>query len=193
MARCNRPRPLRAKRLHVLAALALLIVIVPPWTPASLAADPLVQQLDLEPRRETDALPGIPTISFIDSPTATCYGPLAEVDACYIQWSSIGVSATSPQYIERMTVTIDGRVRAVYSGFFQTSMTVPPGMHAEGFKVACGIAGASGDPESGFNYSYSIRARESGGLSSSNFGTAICPADYRLDLIFRNGFDPGPF
>ena len=101
----------------------------------------------------------MPTISFIDSPTAACYGPLAEINACYIQWSNLQVSATSPQYIERMTLSIDGRIRAVYSGFFQTSMTVPPGMHKEGFKVACGIAGASGDPDSGFNYSYAVRAQ----------------------------------
>jgi hypothetical protein len=171
--------------------LAALVFQGSPWASASLAADPVAQVLGSEPYRETDAAPGAPRISFIDSPTAACYGPLAEINACYIQWSSLQVSATSPQYIERMTVTIDGRVRAVYSGFFQTSMTVPPGMQNEGFKVACGIAGASGDPESGFNYSYTVKARETGGLSSSNFGTAVCPADYRLDLIFRNGFDTG--
>jgi hypothetical protein len=190
MAIRHMQRSLIADEMRLCVILAALVFPGLLWTSAALAAGPATQDPGGESHRETDAVPGIPSISFIDSPTAACYGPLAEINTCYIQWSSLQVSATSPQYIERMTVTIDGRVRAVYSGFFQTSMTVPPGMQKEGFKVACGIAGASGDPESGFNYSYSVKARETGGLTASNFGTAVCPADYRLDLIFRNGFDP---
>ena len=142
-----------------------------------------------EPRRERSEPPGVPTISFIDSPTAQCYGPMDEVDACYVNWGSLEVSATAPQYIERMTIMIDGRIRAYYAGFFQTSMTVPPGMHAEGFKVACGYPGAGGDPAFGNQYAYEIRARETGGLSSANFGSVLCPFDYRIDLIFRHGFE----
>lgn len=193
MATRDVPRSARADRPPLWAGFAVLVLSGLPFVPPAQAAEPPVQLLDIVPHRETDALPGVPTISFIDSPTANCYGPLDEINACYIQWSSLEVSATSPQYIERMTVTIGGRVRAVYTGFFQTSMTVPPGMQKEGFKVACGIAGASGDPASGFNYAYSIKARETGGLTSANYGTAVCPADYRIDLIFRNGFDPGSF
>ena len=193
MATRDTTRPARADRPALRAGLAVLVLSVSPCIPLAFADGPPVQLLDVVPHRETDALPGVPTISFIDSPTAACYGPLAELDACYIQWSNLQVSATPPQYIERMTVAIDGRIRAVYSGFFQTVMTVPPDMHKEGFKVACGIAGASGDPASGFNYAYTIRARETGGLSSANYGTAVCPADYRLDLLFRHRFDPGSF
>lgn len=157
--------------------------------PIRASADTDLLPFDVEPHRETNATSTSPQISFIDSPTAACYGPLEAIDACYIQWSSLSVSAASPQYMERMTVAIDGRIRAVYTGFFQTSMYVPPEMHAPGFKVACGMAGASGDPDSGFHYAYEIRARETGGLSTANYGTAICPADYRIDLIFRDGFE----
>ena len=173
------------------AALVPLGVLMVLCAPAAMSGIPDAQTRDIEPHRTTDARPDIPSISFIDSPAATCYGPLAEVNACYINWPYLQVSATSPNYMNRMTLTIDGRVRAVYTGFFQASMFVPSGMHAEGFKVACGIAGASGDPDSGRHYAYAIDAVETGGLSSANYGTVICPADYRLDLIFRNGFDLG--
>ena len=137
--------------------------------------------------RETSASPGAPSISFIDSPTAECYGPLEELDVCYVQWGLLDVSASPSQYIERMTVTIDGRIRAYYGGFFQTSMTVTPSMHPPGFKVRCGGAGAGGDPEFGFQYAYTIRAKETGGLTATNYGTAICPAETRL--LFRDGFE----
>lgn len=168
-------------------AASLLAVSV--CTPLPASADSGLLPLDVQPRRETEATPERPFISFIDSPTTTCYGPLEAVDVCYIQWSSLSVSATSPQHMERMTVAIDGRVRAVYAGFFQTSMYVPPEMHAEGFKVACGSAGASGDADSGFHYPVEIKARESGGLTAANYGTAICPAEYRLYPIFSDGFE----
>lgn len=137
--------------------------------------------------RETSASPGAPAISFIDSPTAECYGPLEELDVCYVQWGMLNVSASPSQYIERMTVMIDGRMRAYYGGFFQTSMTVTPSMHPAGFKVRCGTAGAGGNPEFGFQYAYTIRARETGGLTAANYGTAICPAESRL--LFRDGFE----
>ncbi|MBL0162559.1 MAG: hypothetical protein IPP82_02590 [Xanthomonadales bacterium] len=169
--------------------MALLLFAIHLCLPVSVSADTDLLPFDVEPQRETSASSRSPLISFIDSPTAGCYGPLEAIDACYIQWSYLSVSSTSPQYMDRMTVAIDGRIRAVYTGFFQTSMYVPPEMHAPGFKVACGIAGASGDPDSGFHYAYAIRARETGGLSTANYGTAICPADYRIDLIFRDGFE----
>lgn len=189
MTRCDTPIAARIGRILGVRVAALLFSACNPWLAifSSTMAD--AQSFDVEPHREAGAAPGVPSISFIESPTAACYGPLSAINACYIQWSGLSVSATSPQYIERMTVSIDGRIRAFYSGFFQTSMYVPPEMHSEGFRVACGTVGASGDPDSGFHYAYEIRARETGGQSTANYGTAICPADYRLDLIFRDGFE----
>jgi len=46
-----------------------------------------------------------------------------------------------------------------------------------GFKVACGWRGASGVPELGYSYNYVIRAAETGGLKSANYGMITCPAD----------------
>lgn len=189
MTMCDTSPAVHRGQFNIVQLLFILLVAIGSCIPVLVWADVDTMPLDVQPHRETSATPNSPLISFIDSPTAACYGPMDEIDVCYIQWSSLSVSATSPQYMERMTVAIDGRIRAVYTGFFQTSMYVPPEMHVQGFKVACGIAGASGDPESGFHYAYVVRARETGGLSAANYGTAICPADYRLDLIFRHGFE----
>lgn len=116
-----------------------------------------------------------PTISFIDSPSATCYQ--ASVGTCYIEWSYLSVSASASQYIISMTVSIDNRIRAYHSGFFQTSMYIPSDMLEPGFKVPCGWPGASGVPELGYAYNYVIRAAETGGLKAANYGTVTCPAD----------------
>jgi len=129
------------------------------------------------PRREIQGESESPTISFIDNPTATCYRPIAGAGECYIQWNYLNVTASSSQYVISMTVSIDGRLRAYHSGFFQTSMFVPGDMYDPGFGVTCGLPGAGGVAEMGNTYNYTIRARETGGLSAANYGSVTCPAD----------------
>lgn len=120
--------------------------------------------------------PEVPRIGFIDSPTATCYQPDRTQDVCYINWYYLYVDA-APNYMVSMNAAINvfGKV-ANYRGFFQTSMYAPYNMHDRGFKVACGALGSGGDPELGASYPYTIRATDSAGLSSANYGTVLCPA-----------------
>lgn len=126
-------------------------------------------------RREIQADGESPNISAIDSSAPTCYR--AGVGTCYLQWSYLSVSASPSQYIISMTLSINGRVRAYHAGFFQTSMYIPYDMLMPGFKVACGGRGASGVSGLGYSYDYVIRAAETGGLKSANYGTVTCPAD----------------
>jgi len=130
-------------------------------------------------RREIQAATEIeqPTISFIDSPSATCYQPDSSRNTCYIEWSYLYVSASASQYIISMTVSIDNRLVAYHSGFFQTSMYIPSDMMGRGFKVACGLRNASG---LGNSYAYTLRARETGGLDAANYGSVTCPGVYLL-------------
>lgn len=120
--------------------------------------------------------PQQPNISFIDSPSATCYQPDAKQDVCYVNWYYMSVNA-APNYIITMTAIINniGTVAHV-QGFFQTSMYVPYNMMERGFKVSCGAPGAGGNPALGNAYAYTIRARDSANLSSANYGTVYCPA-----------------
>ncbi|OGO33791.1 MAG: hypothetical protein A2W35_12605 [Chloroflexi bacterium RBG_16_57_11] len=120
--------------------------------------------------------PDAPDISFIDSPSVTCYQPVPRQDVCYINWYYMSVDAY-PDYMIAMTVTINsiGTIARI-GGFFQTSMYVPYNMFGDGFKVACGPLGAGGVPTLGNAYSWTINARDSNNLKSANYGTAYCPA-----------------
>lgn len=118
-----------------------------------------------------------PAISFIDSPSATCSRPAAGTGACYIEWNYLSVTAASGSYVISMTVSIDDQMRAYHSGFFQTSMYIPGDMTAPGYKVSCGTPGSGGKPDWGKSYTYTIRARETGGLTAANHGSVTCPAD----------------
>lgn len=120
--------------------------------------------------------PQAPLISFIDSPSPTCYQPNPGRDECYLNWYYLSVNAAPATYMITMTVTLNdfGPVAHTH-GFFQSSMYVPYSMLGDGFKVACGPPGAGGNPTLGNAYGYTIRARDSNGLRSSNFGTIYCP------------------
>jgi hypothetical protein len=124
---------------------------------------------------EASAAPEQPNISFIDSPSATCYQPDPNQDTCYITWYYMSVDA-NPNYMITMTAVLNnfGPVAHV-QGFFQTSMYVPYNMLGQGFKVPCGSPGAGGNPGLGNAYAYTIRARDSANLSSANYGTVYCP------------------
>lgn len=120
--------------------------------------------------------PDEPTIGFIDSPTAGCVQPDHTKDECFINWYYLSVDA-SPSYMITMTAKINNfGVVAHYQGFFQTSMYAPYDMNPRGYKVTCGALGAGGNPILGKAYAYTIRARDSAGLKSANYGTVYCPA-----------------
>lgn len=120
--------------------------------------------------------PQQPSISFIDSPTVTCYRPDPGQDSCYLNWYYMSVDA-SPNYMITMTVSLNAiGVVAHMQGFFQNSMYAPYSMFDRGIRVSCGALGAGGNPGLGNAYAWTIRARDSAGLTSANYGTAYCPA-----------------
>jgi hypothetical protein len=115
-----------------------------------------------------------PDISFIDSPAASCELAETKYNLCYLTWSYLSVNAF-PNYMITMTVSVDGKARARYSGFFQTGMYVPPEMSTIG--VACNVPSSGNAPVLGATHSYTIRARDSAGLTAANYGSVTCPAD----------------
>jgi hypothetical protein len=126
-----------------------------------------------QPVRQRPAEIEAPTISFIDSSTPTCFNPVQGTGICYIQWYYHSVTATAGAYIISLTITIDNLIRAFHGGFFQNSMYIPGNMFDTGFQVTCGA------PIAGFGrtYNYLIKARETGGLTSTNTGSVTCPGD----------------
>jgi len=133
--------------------------------------------------------PKVPNIGFIDSPSATCYQPDPTQDICYLNWYYLSVDA-NPNYMIAMSTTLNAKGMVAYTqGFFQTSMYVPYNMLGNGIKVQCGPPQYKDQAKSpctptpctdplvlGNAYAYTIRARDSAGLSSANYGTVYCPA-----------------
>ena len=149
-------------------------------TPTALFDAPQVSPEEAAPgsdRQRDPSNPDAPAISFIDSPSPTCYLPRPGTDVCYITWNYLNVSASTSQYIISMTVNIDNHMRAYIAGFFQTGIYVPGDIFGKGFRVACGTPGSGSVPNYGKEYPYTLRARETGGLGSANYGTVTCPAD----------------
>jgi hypothetical protein len=166
-------------------------------TPTALFDAPQVSPEDAAPgsdRQRDPSNPDAPDISFIDSPSATCYLPRPGTDACYITWSYLNVSASASQYIISMTINIDNQMSAYMAGFFQTGMYIPGDLFGKGFRVACGTPGLGDNLYQGRKYAYTIRARETGGLSAANYGAVTCPADQvplaELDLSGPAGNKP---
>lgn len=162
--------------LALAGVLGTIVVHGTPGSQAALLATAIPVNVDL-PRREASGNVESPAISFIDSPSPMCYRPVAGTGACYLQWSYLYVAAGPGSYVVSMTVTIDNRLRAYHSGFFQSSMFIPGDMTAPGYRVTCGLPGSAGIAELGQTYTYVIRAGETSGLTAANYGSVTCPAD----------------
>lgn len=172
-----------------LPALALLVVLG--WgvgVPASGAGSGPPKLPVAPPLRESSQGTRSPTLSFIDSQTPTCHRAEKLSETCLVDWVYLYVTADGGQYMLDMTVEIGGRLRAVHQGFFQTYMYIPSDLHGEGFAVACGHPGAGGDPARGNLWPFTIRARETGGLSTTNYGSVYCPFTLHL---FSDDFESG--
>jgi hypothetical protein len=174
------------RRIIISVSLALLMVVgtfglLRSVRGQGIAAGLLASETQDGNRREIEgpadtAAPQQPAISFIDSPSATCYQPDATEDVCYLTWYYMSVTA-DPSYVISMTLTLNDRGPVAHSqGFFQTSMYIPYSMLGQGIKVTCGELGAGGNDELGNAYAYTIRARDSADLKAANYGTVYCPA-----------------
>ncbi len=162
----------------VVAAAVLGIVLVRVMLAAQAA--PLAAETPAgtgPPQQEAASDIDSPAVSSIDSASATCFRPVIGTGACYIQWNYLYVTAAPGAYVISMTVTIDNRLRAYHSGFFQTSMYIPGEMTAPGYKVSCGAPGSGATAEWGNTYAYAVRARDTTGTSAANYGSISCPAD----------------
>ena len=95
---------------------------------------------------------------------------------CWVNWYYTSVDGGGDYMIcMYMMLNAVGKV-ARSQGFFQTAMYIPCNMYDKRFKVSCGALGSGGEPTLGAAYAYTIRARDSAGLASANYGTVYCPA-----------------
>lgn len=127
-----------------------------------------------------------PLIGFIASPGASCSQPNPRKDDCHVNWTYVSVDA-APNSMVAMWALLETDVALKVSGFFQTSMYVPGQSLGPGFSVPCGAP--IDDPNScpsppgryvplkvGNSYADTVKALDSAGLRSANYGTVTCPA-----------------
>jgi hypothetical protein len=164
----------------VLVAMLMMLLIV--------GSESVVEPLWLEAgairhvRAAEPEAPDHPTISTIESPSPTCYRPGLHSNICRVNWGLVRVSTVSPRTIVSVTLTIDGRMRANYQGYFQSSLSVEPGFHGDGFQVACGFEGVDGVAGMGRVYDWRLKALDSEGLEATNKGTVTCPAWHPISV-----------
>lgn len=119
--------------------------------------------------------PNSPAVASLFAAMPTCMQPDPAINECYVNWQAIFAEASAGESMTSMVLRIDGQVRAVYQGFFETYLYVDDPYHDLGFQVPCGPYGASGDPSMGLVHTFTIQAEDTGGFGSFVSGSVACP------------------
>jgi hypothetical protein len=93
---------------------------------------------------------------------------------CLINVRSIIASNSDPNF-RGVLITVNGKTRAFFSNFFETSIYINNKMLGNGLQVVCGRPNASGLPNYGFQYSVGISAIVSGSSPITDTAVVTCP------------------
>lgn len=104
-----------------------------------------------------------------------CVQALPASGTCSIQFASLYASGSDTSF-SRVEVLVNGKLRAIVTGFFESSASLTYGMLPGGLKVKCGRPNASGRPDYGLSYSLVANAYMIDGTSAFNSSTIFCPA-----------------
>jgi len=105
----------------------------------------------------------------------TCAQAVATTGACTINIKSINVSSSDPLF-SHVEISINGKVRAYLSSFFEQNIYLNSAMLGEGLQVTCGLPGASGDPAYGNQYQVGIAAYITGSSPIVDSAVVYCPS-----------------
>lgn len=170
-------------RLLLLVIALMSIILLGDAIPSKVSSAPTEgenrnQAVTPYPKSQLESEPGeINAISIIQSNSPSCLLPVPRTGTCYIKWGEISVSTTDGSYINYLYIKINNKGVAYHRGFFQQYMNIPSEMYGSGFRVTCGFPGAGGTPDFGNIYTYEIRAADTSGATTANFGSVLCPAD----------------
>lgn len=117
-----------------------------------------------------------------------CAASQPEVNRCSINIRSVSAVASDTSF-SRIEIAIDGKVRLVETGFFETSAYFNRNMVPDGLAVACGFDGQGGAAGFGLVHAVKISASLYGSSPLVDIANATCPA--ASDRIFTDGFEPG--
>lgn len=115
-------------------------------------------------------------IGFIASDGPSCTQPNPAVNSCLVNFQRLRVDGGA-NYMIWMTVELNDRLVGKFRGFFQNVLDVA-NPFGPGIKVPCGPIGSGTDLDlgpGGRRYNFTIRAKDSAGLTATNYGTIWCP------------------
>jgi hypothetical protein len=116
-----------------------------------------------------------PTATTLTVSNPTCTQPVVTSGACTINIRSIYVSSTDPLF-SHVEISINGKLRAYLSSFFEQSIYLNSAMLGEGLRVTCGLPGAAGDPTFGNQYQVGIAAYVTGSSPIVDTAVVSCPS-----------------
>jgi hypothetical protein len=106
---------------------------------------------------------------------------------CLINVRSITATSSDPNF-RGVQITVNGKTRAFFSNFFETSVFINDRMMRNGLHVICGLPNASGVPNYGLQYSVGISAIVSGSSPTTDIANVTCPSyesDAYLPLVTK--------
>ena len=147
--------PLRLKHLLMLS-LGLVLVLLIPGEPAHAALLPASSI----------------TVQMSDP---ACVEAVPASGSCAIEMNSLTATAGDPSF-SRIELSVNGKLRLIMNGFFESSAYFSEQMLPGGLKVACGRPNAGGQPNFGNSYTLSAIGYMGDGTWLNNSATVFCPA-----------------
>jgi hypothetical protein len=117
-----------------------------------------------------------------------CLASQPERNRCSINIRSLSAVASDTSF-SRIEIAIDGKLRSVETGFFESSAYFNRTMVPDGLSVVCGLDGQGGVPGFGLIHAVNISAYLSGSSPIVDIANATCPP--ASDHIFGDSFERG--
>ena len=112
----------------------------------------------------------------------TCRQAKTSSGTCVINLRSLNANSDDPTF-SHVEISINGKVRAYYSAFFESSVNANNAMLGNGLQVPCGLPNAGGDPNSGYIYHVVVSAYLAGGPAIIDSANVTCPYIASTNLL----------
>ena len=132
----------------------------------------LVLQVPGEPAHSA---PLQPTTITLNMSEPICVEAIQSNGACSIRIDSLIASGSDPSF-SRLEVLVNGKLRVVMDGFFESTAYLTFPMEPGGLTVPCGRPNAGGKPGYGKAYLLTANAYMVDGTSASDSASVFCPA-----------------
>ncbi len=147
--------PLRLKH-YLMLSLGLVLILLFPGEPAHAAL-----------------LPASSVTVQMSDPACVEAAPAS--GSCAIEVNSLTATGSDTSF-SRIELLVNGKLRLLMNGFFESSAYFTEPMLPGGLKVVCGRPNAGGQPNFGNSYSISANAYMADGTWANNSMTVFCPA-----------------